>query len=152
MRKSRIMFGFVKKTGSKDWSSCFIYGSIISSEVMILTLHWRHNGCNGVSNHQTHDYDCLLNRLFRRRSKKTSKLRVTGLCAGNSPVTGEFPAQMASSTENNSNWWRHHDFGMLTTIWMCRPLADYKFNRGNYQKSQWCVELTCINNRLNGSS
>ena len=28
---------------------------------------------------------CLPNRLFRRRSKKTSKLRVTGLCAGNSP-------------------------------------------------------------------
>ena len=24
--------------------------------------------------------DCLLNRLFRRRLKKTSKLRVTGLC------------------------------------------------------------------------
>ena len=28
-----------------------------------------------------------------RRSKKISKLRVTGLCVGNSPVTGEFPAQ-----------------------------------------------------------
>ena len=34
----------------------------------------------GVSNHQPHD--CLLNRLFRHRSKKTSKLRVTGLCEG----------------------------------------------------------------------
>ena len=32
-------------------------------------------------------------------SKKTSKLRVTGLCAGNSPGTGEFPAQMASDAE-----------------------------------------------------
>ena len=37
-----------------------------------------------------------------RRSKKTSKLRVTGLCVGNSPVTGEFPAQMASNAENAS--------------------------------------------------
>ena len=45
--------------------------------------------------------------LFRRRSKKTSKLRVTGLCAGNSPVTGEFPAQMVSNAENDSIWWRH---------------------------------------------
>ena len=45
---------------------------------------------------------CLLNSLFRRRSKKTSKLRVTGLCAGNSPGTGEFPAQMASNAENAS--------------------------------------------------
>ena len=42
------------------------------------------------------------------RLKKTSKLRVTGLCAGNSPVTGEFPAQMASYAENVSIWWRHH--------------------------------------------
>ena len=40
--------------------------------------------------------------------KKTSKLRVTGLCAGNSPGTGEFPAQMASNAENVSIWWRHH--------------------------------------------
>ena len=53
-------------------------------------------------------HDCFLNRLFRRRSKKTSKLRVTGLCAGNSPGTGEFPAQMASNAENVSIWWRHH--------------------------------------------
>ena len=40
--------------------------------------------------------------------KKTSKLRVTGLCAGNSPAPGEFPAQMASNAENVSIWWRHH--------------------------------------------
>ena len=46
-------------------------------------LRWRHNELDGVSNHQPHG--CLLNRLFRRRSKKTSKLRVTGLCVGNSP-------------------------------------------------------------------
>ena len=70
-------------------------------------LQWRHNDRDGVSNHQPHD--CLLNRLFRRRSKKTSKLRVTGLCVGNSPVTGEFPAQKASNAENVSIWWRHHD-------------------------------------------
>ena len=61
----------------------------------------------GFWNHQPHDY--LLNRLFRCWSKKTPKLRVTGLCAGNSPVAGEFPAQMASDAENVSIWWRHHD-------------------------------------------
>ena len=80
---------------------CFLFGTSNSK-----SLQWRHNGRDDVSNHQPHD--CLLNRLFRRRSKKTSKLRVTGLCAGNSPVTGEFPAQMASSAENVSIWWRHH--------------------------------------------
>ena len=52
---------------------------------------------------------CLLNHLFRRKSKKTSKLCVTGLCAGNSLVTSEFPTQMASNVENVSIWWRHHD-------------------------------------------
>ena len=46
-------------------------------------LQRRHNEHDSVSNHQPHD--CLLNRLFRRRSKKTSELRVTGLCVGNSP-------------------------------------------------------------------
>ena len=38
-----------------------------------------------------------------------SKFRVTGLCAGNSPGTDGFPAQMASNVENVSIWWRHHD-------------------------------------------
>ena len=70
------------------------------------TLQWRHNGCDSISSHQPHH--CLLNRLFRRRSKKTSKLHVTGLCAGNSPETGEFPAHMASNAEKVSIWWRHH--------------------------------------------
>ena len=78
--------------------------------VVSLALQWRHNGCDGVSNHQP--YDGLLNRSYRRRSKKTSKLCVAGLCTGNSPVTspvtGEFPTQMASNAENVSSWWRHH--------------------------------------------
>ena len=48
-----------------------------------VSLRWRHNDHAGVSNHQPNG--CLLNRLFRLRSMKTSKLRVTGLCVGNSP-------------------------------------------------------------------
>ena len=74
--------------------------------IQLNTLQWRHNGRDGVSNHQPQH--CLLNLLFRRRSKVTSKLRDTGLSAGNSPVTGEFPAQMASNAENVSIWWCHH--------------------------------------------
>ena len=42
-------------------------------------------------------------------AKKTSKLHVTGLCEGNSPVTGEFPVLRACNAENVSIWWRHHD-------------------------------------------
>ena len=71
-----------------------------------VSLQWRHNGHYGVSNHQPRD--CLLNRLFRRRSKKTSKLGVTGFSAGNSPGTVELQAQMASNAENVSIRWRHH--------------------------------------------
>ena len=41
-------------------------------------------------------------------ANKTSKLRVTGLCEGNSPMTGEFPAQKANNAENVFIWWRHH--------------------------------------------
>ena len=70
------------------------------------SLQWRYNERDGVSNHQR--LECLLNLLFRRRSKKTSKLRVTGLCEENSPVTGEFPAKRASNAENVSIWWYHH--------------------------------------------
>ena len=76
-------------------------------------LQWRHNGHDGLSNHQPHD--CLLNHLLRLRSKKTSKLHVTGLYAGNSPVTGEFPAQMASNAEKVSIWWCHLERG---TSWI----------------------------------
>ena len=70
------------------------------------TLRLRHNGRESVSNHQPHH--CLLNHLFRHRSKKTSKLRVTDLCLGSSPGTGDFPAQISSNAENVSIWWRHH--------------------------------------------
>ena len=77
------------------------------------TLQWRRNGHDCVSNHQPHD--CLLNRLFGRISKKTPKLRITGLCEGNSPVTGEFPSQRASYAKSVSIWWRHHDKGYFVT-------------------------------------
>ena len=64
-------------------------------------LRWRHNGRDSVPAHQPHD--CLLNRLFRRISKKTSKLRVTGLCAGNLPGTGRCFHLMTSSWNSLQN-------------------------------------------------
>ena len=77
----------------------------------ILVITAKSQWARGVSNHQP--LDCLLNRLFSGRSKKTSKLCVTGLCVGDSPVTGEFPAQMVSNAVNVFIGWRHH--GILTT-------------------------------------
>ena len=118
------------------------------------TLQWRHNGGDGrVSNHQPHH--CLLNRLFGRRSKKASELRVTGLCAGNSQVTGEFPAQMASNAENASIWWRHH----AVDTYYCLPvritdiLYHQPFERASHvtelvtytsgeHDDSWCLNIT----------
>ena len=88
-------------TGNAYWNK-----SALWTEMYYNSLQWLHNEHDGVSNHQPHD--CLLNCSFKHRSKKTSKLRVTGHCVGNSPVTGEFPAQMASNAELVSIWWRHH--------------------------------------------
>ena len=70
------------------------------------TAEWRQNERDGVSNYRR--LDCLLNCSFRRRSKNTPKLRVTGPCEGNSPVTSGFSSQRASDAESNSIWWRHH--------------------------------------------
>ena len=89
-----------------DWLPCVPRGPV--------TLRWHHNGRDSVSNHQPHD--CLLHHLFRHRSKKTPKLRVTGLCTGNSLGTGEFPAQMASNMENVSIWWHHHESGRTQKV------------------------------------
>ena len=54
-----------------------------------------------------------------------SKLRVTGLCVGNSPGTGEFPAQMANNVENVSIWWRHHiiNLGFLNFVGVTSKLS-----------------------------
>ena len=53
--------------------------------------------------------------VYSGADKKTSKLRVTGLCEGNSPGTGEFPTQMSSNAENVSIWWRHHEGSIWNT-------------------------------------
>ena len=101
----------------------------------IMTLHWRHNDRVGVSNRQPHG--CLLNRLFRRRSKKTSKLRVTGLCPGNSPMTGEFPAQMACNADNVYIWWRHHETLLLIQTLISDTLCWQ-------QRLNWCNSITMM--------
>ena len=89
---------------------CVSIPSSCNHQISHSALQWCHNECDGISNHQPHD--CLPNRLFQRRSKKSSKLRVTGLCAGNSPVTGEFPAQRSVTRKYlhlmMSSWTAHH--------------------------------------------
>ena len=108
------------------------------------SLLWRHNGHSSVSNHQP--YDRLHNCLFRRRSKQTSKLRVTGLCVGNSPGIGEFPAQMASYAENVFIWWLHH-VKQIYGCWLpgivqymdisCKVIAMFKSRKSVWSEYPW---------------
>ena len=113
-----VIIFVVKDPGEKSMY-CLLFSNIVLNHNMcprklnkdrysfVFTLQWCHNEHSGISNHQ--HLDCLLNRFFRCRSKKTSKLRVTGPCEGNSLVTGQFMAQGASNTENVSIWWCRHD-------------------------------------------
>ena len=103
------------------------------------TSRWRHNERVGASNQLR--LDRLLNRLFRRRSKKTHKLRVTGLCEGNSPVTGDFPAQMASNAEIVSIWWRHHDYLECSKHFYTTTSSNLNIPRASLLSS---IHLFCI--------
>ena len=67
------------------WSFClrdYLLSTCVRSELTNIDA-WRTLHCSEhdvVPNHR--HSDCLLNRLFRHRSKTTSMLRVTGLCEG----------------------------------------------------------------------
>ena len=99
-------------------------------DITIHTLQWRHYERHGFSD--CRHLDCLLKRLFRRTSKKISKLRVTGLCEGNPPVTGGFPSQRANNAEDIFIWWRHvnmttphmHESWKDTAVYCCTDTCD----------------------------
>ena len=114
---------------------CWYFSHTIMSALQLLVLLWRHKRRDCVSNHQPHD--CLFNRLFKRKSKKTSKLHVTGLCVGNSPGTGELPAQMVSNAENDSIWWRLH--GWASVYMASRHVQP------SWWRRQLCVHQECHN-------
>ena len=91
----------------------------MADQLLVPSLEWRHNERDGVSNHRR--LDCLFKRLFRSRSKKISKLRVTGLCEGNSLVAGEFPHKGQVTREmfpfhDAIMWWHHRALMTLFTI------------------------------------
>ena len=86
---------------------------------LLLSLRWRHNGRDSGSNHQPHD--CLLNRLFRRKSKKISELRVIGLCEGNSPG----PVNSPHKSQVTRKW-----FHLMTLSWCCHWEALNGGNKG----------------------
>ena len=104
--------------------------------IFITPLKWRHNEHDGVSNHQPHDY--LLN---RSGADQRSTLRATGLCEGNSLMTGEFPAQRASNTENVSIWWRHHDNEQCDPVQQSPLLKHWNRCHLADRYSQWPLKI-----------
>ena len=89
-----------------------------SIRYLATSLRRRHNGRDGVSNHQPHD--CLLNRLIRRRAKKTSKLHVTW------PLCGEL---------TGDRWILHTKKGTVTR--KIFPFADVIIWFATYSGSRW---------------
>ena len=106
LKNMKYIFVFLSWT--TQW--CGSYDENVAVTIK-MSSQWRHNERNGVSNHQPHDYHYHSTVYLGADEKKTPKNPKAPchwpLC-GNSPVTSEFPAQMASSAENASIWWRHH--------------------------------------------
>ena len=121
-------------------------------KAFLCPLKCAHNGRVGVSNHQC--IDCILNRLFRRRSKKASKFRDNGLCEGNSPVTGEFPLQRASNAEmypfdDVIMSWHPLELSPLTgkpaiyaqsSSWYCHLMILF-LDMGITSNGSWCIGI-----------
>ena len=90
---TRNLSYFDKKWNCRDKRRCGYrlkgFGEVWVQDGTIFTLQWHHDERDGVSNDRR--LDCLLKRLFRRRSRKTSKFHVIGYCEGNPPMTGGSP-------------------------------------------------------------
>ena len=79
-------------------------------QIITVTSEWARSRLKSVASRLFYSTVCS------DADKKTSKLRVTGLCEGNSPVAGEFPTQRAGYAENISSWWNHHGKHQRSTL------------------------------------
>ena len=118
-------------------------------QVSTVPLQWRHNKRDGVSNHWR--LYCLLNHLYRRRLKKTSKLHVAGLCEGNPPVIGGFPSQRASNAENiivrrAGLLWSQRDFEWRWSVRLFKCLTVLEFS---FILFDLCLLITFFNFIMN---
>ena len=119
-----------KRKHMVEWSFCLRFVKHIDSLFVfpwfsLLNNHINSSHCNddimSALASQITSLTTVCSTVYSRRgSKKTSKLRVTGLCAGNSPVTVEFPALRASNMKNVSIWSRYH---VLDTSQMLQLLS-----------------------------
>ena len=92
-----------------------------------VSLQWRDKGCDSVPNHQPRD--CLLNRLFSRRSKKTSKLHVTGLCPGPVKSPHKWPVTRKMFPFDGVIMYSYHGIVWIYTVDID---AGTRYNHGIY--------------------
>ena len=100
------------------------HGTIYAWQRSLFPLKWRHNERNDGSNHQRHD--CVLNRLFRRRSKKTPKLHVTDLCEAVALLRNDVSHWLGACLESALSLyysWTPHYLMMWIFKQMRRPIA-----------------------------
>ena len=90
------------------------------------TLQWSHNDRDGISTHRRLHFIGQL--LVQAQINETSKVRVTGLCAGNSSVTSEF-----SNVESVSIWWRHYGWH----LYQQSPPVVARLKWANPASSKW---------------
>ena len=139
---------------SLNWGNRMM--GLVSLKHLLFSLRWRHNGCDSVSNHQPRD--CLLSRLFRRRSKKTWKLRVTGLCVGNSPgprtkgqLRGKCFHLMTSSCASDvlchSLWWRRTLQWRHNEWSFAQPLVQAQIQENIKASRHWPLWRECTGDR-----
>ena len=89
---------------------------ILSPSPGYITIHYSDITMSSMASQITGMSTVCSNVCFRRTSKKTSKIRATGLCEGNPPVTEGFPSQGASNAENVSH--------LMTSSCKKRPSRD----------------------------
>ena len=147
LREFRICEAFlqvnVSKRSLRPWKLHLPHSCFTDDRVIKRSLQWQHNERNGASK--------FLSRLFRRRSKKTSKLRVTGLCEGNLPATSGFPSQRVSNMEKcpfdnvimlklimrNSSLGNHSKIALK-----CMPQSFFNEKSTLLQVLTWCHQAT----------
>ena len=78
-----------------------------------------------------------INRLFRRRSKKTSKLRVTGLCIGNSPGLVNSPHKGPVTRK----MFPFDDVIMGKSVWLLSHIWPFCHYNCFYMSQQHCCHV-----------
>ena len=90
-----------------------------------------------MSNHQTHD--CLLNSLFRLRSKKISNFASLAFVRGIHRWAVNYPHKGPVTGKNVSNWWRHNETKYVLSL----PVHNLLWSPGHQQPWQFSMEEGC---------